>query len=410
MTASFDVLIVGSGHAGAQAAITLRQRGFTGSIAIVGEEAELPYERPPLSKDYLAGDKRFERLLIRPREFWGQRDIVMRLGCAVTAVASESRNAILSDGERLGYGVLVWATGGKPRRLHCPGADLPGVHVMRTRADVDRLSAALGGAPRVVIVGGGFIGLEAAAVLIKRGLRVTLLEAQPRVLARVAAEPLSHFYEAEHRAAGVDLRTGAEVQALEGTDRVAGVRLANGQLLPAETVIVGIGIEPAIGPLLAAGAAGANGVLVDASCRTSLPDIYAIGDCAAHPNPFAGGAVVRLESVQNATDHAVTAADAILGNPEPYGVVPWFWSVQYDLRLQTIGLSTGYDAVVMRGDAATRSFSIAYLRDGALIALDCVNAPKDFVQGRRLVAEGARVPPEHLADAAVPLKVLGTAA
>ena len=263
------------------------------------------------------------------------------------------------------------------------------------------------GASRVVVVGGGYIGLEAAAVLTKLGLTVTLLEALPRVLARVAGEELSAFYEAEHRAHGVDLRTEVTVECIEGADeKVTGVRLADGTVLSCEIVIVGIGIVPAIGPLIAAGAAGGNGVDVDEFCRTSLPEVFAIGDCAAHSNGFADGAVIRLESVQNANDMATCAARAIMGEPQPYKATPWFWSNQYDLRLQTVGLSTGYDATVVRGDPAARSFSVVYLRGGRVIALDCVNMVKDYVQGRKLV-EGRSTPDvAMLADTGVALKEL----
>ncbi|QKR98939.1 NAD(P)/FAD-dependent oxidoreductase [Sphingomonas sp. CL5.1] len=401
----FDILIVGGGHGGAQAAVALRQRKFAGTIAIVGDEPELPYERPPLSKDYLSREKEFERILIRPAVFWADKQVTMLLGRRVTAVDPAAHRVTTADGATIGYGTLIWATGGSPRRLTCDGHDLAGVHAVRTRADVDRLMGELETTDRVVVIGGGYIGLEAAAVLSKLGKRVTVLEALPRVLARVAGEPLSRFYEAEHRAHGVEVRLGAMVAGLEERDgAVSGVRLADGELLPCEMVIVGIGIVPSVEPLLAAGAAGGNGVDVDAHCRTSLPDIYAIGDCAAHESGFAGGARIRLESVQNANDQATTVAKSVTGEPAPYEAVPWFWSNQYDLKLQTVGLSTGHDQVVVRGDTAARSFSIVYLKQGRVIALDCVNATKDYVQGRALVLAGAAIAPERLADAAVPLK------
>lgn len=401
----YDVVIVGGGHGGAQAAIALRQAKFAGSVAIVGDEPELPYERPPLSKEYLSGDKEWERLLIRPPVFWAERDVKLRLGERVTDVDPAGHALITPTGE-IGYGALIWAAGGRPRLLTCRGGDLAGVHSVRTRADVDRMRAELPAVSRAVVVGGGYIGLEAAAVMRKAGVAVTLLEAQTRVLARVAGEPLSRFFEAEHRAQGVDVRLGVTVDHLEGNGRVTGVRLADGELLPADLVVVGIGIEPAVEPLLAAGAAGGNGVLVDEACRTSLPDVYAIGDCALHPNRFANGAAVRIESVQNANDQATVAAKHLAGEPAAYDAVPWFWSNQYDLKLQTVGLSTGHDAALVRGDPAARSFSVVYLREGRVAALDCVNSVKDYVQGRKLVLDGAKVPPERLADAAVPLKVM----
>lgn len=403
-----DVVIVGGGHGGAQAAIALRQNGFAGSILLIGRETDIPYERPPLSKEYLAREKTFERICIRPAQFWADKQVTLALGREVVALDAAAKSVTLGDGATVGYGALIWATGGDPRRLTCAGADLAGVHAVRTRADADRLMAELdAGARRAVVIGGGYIGLEAAAVLTKFGAHVTLLEALPRVLARVAGEALSQFYQDDHRAHGVDLRTNVAVDCLEGADgKVTGVRLADGTVLPADLVIVGIGIIPCVEPLLAAGAVGGNGVNVDEHCRTSLRDVYAIGDCAAHANGFADGATIRLESVQNANDMATTAAKAIVGDPIPYKATPWFWSNQYDLKLQTVGLSTGHDQAILRGDPATRSFSVLYLKQGRLIALDCVNMVKDYVQGRKLVEAGAVIAPEKLADAGVPLKEL----
>lgn len=404
---TFDVLIVGGGHGGASAAVALRQHGFTGSLAIVSDEPHPPYERPPLSKEYLAEEKTFERLLLRPESYWPERGVELILGLRVTAVDAEQRRVVLNSGDVLGYGELVWATGGAPRRLTCAGGDLAGVHCIRTRQDVDRMKAELSSARRVVVIGGGYIGLEAAAVLTKFGKTVTVLEAFDRVLARVAGEPLSRFYEAEHRAHGVDVRLGVRIDGVVERDgRASGVQLADGEVIPAELVVVGIGVTPAVEPLLAAGAAGGDGVRVDGQCRTSLPGVYAIGDCARHANAYAGGAEIRLESVQNANDQAAVAAKAILGGSDVYKAVPWFWSNQYDLRLQTVGLSLGYDQIVLRGDPAARAFSLVYLRAGRVIALDCVNAAKDYVQGKALVAAGRRIAPERLADSSQPLKAL----
>jgi len=401
-----DVVIVGAGHGGAQAAIALRQNGFEGSILVLGREPELPYERPPLSKEYLARDKTFDRIMIRPAAFWADKGVEMALGHEVVAIDPEARSLRTASGATISYGDLIWATGGDARRLSCAGHDLAGVHGVRTRADADRLMAELdAGAKRAVVIGGGYIGLEAAAVLTKLGCHVNLLEALPRVLARVAGEALSTFYQDEHRAHGVDLRTQVAVDCLEGDGtKVTGVRLADGHVLPADLVIVGIGIIPQVGPLLAAGAAGGNGVDVDEYCRTSLPHVYAVGDCAAHASEFADGAVIRLESVQNANDQATTAAKAICGTLVPYKATPWFWSNQYDLRLQTVGLSTGHDLTVLRGEPGTRSFSVVYLKQGKVIALDCVNMVKDYVQGKKLVEARAQIAPERLADASVPLK------
>lgn len=407
MATRYDVLIVGAGHGGAQAAIALRQRKFAGTIAIIGEEPELPYERPPLSKDYLAQEKPFERILIRPESFWVEREVAMLTGRRVVSVDPEGHGVTTADGETIGYGQLIWAAGGHARRIACEGHDLGGVHSVRTRADVDRMVEELATTTRVAVIGGGYIGLEAAAVLARLGKTVTVLEALDRVLARVAGEALSRFYEAEHRAHGVDVRLGARVEHIEGEDgRVTGVRLAGGEIVPAGMVIVGIGIVPAVEPLRAAGAEGGNGVSIDEHGRTSLPDIFAVGDCALHANPFAEGMPIRLESVQNANDMATVVARAITGEPEPYHAVPWFWSNQYDLRLQTVGLSVGHDQEILRGDPASRAFSIVYLKQNRVIALDCVNSVKDYVQGRALVTGRVVADSRRLADAAVPLKSL----
>ena len=402
----FDVVIVGAGHGGAQVAIMLRTQKFTGSIAIIGDEPELPYERPPLSKEYFAGEKEFERIQLRPAKYWGEREVTMLLGTRVVSVDPAAHSVTTEGGETIGYGKLVWATGGSPRMLPIPGGDLPGVQGVRTRADADMMKAASETAGQIVVIGGGYIGLEAAAVLRKAGKKVVLLEALERVLARVAGTELSRFYEREHREHGVVLRLGVAVEAIEGEEHVTGVRLADGEVIAADLVIVGIGIVPAVEPLIVAGAAGGNGVLVDRLCKTSLPDIYAIGDCAAHENDFAEGVVIRLESVQNANDQANVVAKGIVGDEAPYHAIPWFWSNQYDLKLQTAGLSTGHDRAVMRGDPTTRSFSVVYLKAGKVIAIDCVNATKDYVQGRMVVTAGLTATADQLADTETPLKAL----
>lgn len=406
----YDVLIVGAGHAGAQAAIQLRQMGFDGSIGMLGDEHEPPYERPPLSKEYLAGDKPFERILIRPHAFWGERNIDLMLGQRVKKVDATAKIVTVGDDSEISYDTMIWATGGTPRMLSCPGSEASGIHCVRRRDDVDAIMARLPDVGHIAVIGGGYIGLEAAAVLTKLGKSVTLLEALDRVLARVAGAELSQFYEAEHRAHGVDLRTRTMVDCIESTDgRATAVILADGTRIAADMVIVGIGIIPETGPLIAAGASGGNGVDVDAFCRTSLPDIYAVGDCASHANGFAGGAQIRLESVQNANDQAKVAVQHIMGQEKAYDAVPWFWSNQYDLKLQTVGLSTGYDGTILRGDPATRSFSVLYMKAGKLIALDCVNMVKDYVQGRAHVVSGALLDQAQLADARVPLKEVGLA-
>jgi 3-phenylpropionate/trans-cinnamate dioxygenase ferredoxin reductase subunit len=402
---SWDVLIVGGGQGGAQAALRLRQHGFAGSVAILGDEIDPPYERPPLSKEYLCGEKSFERLLFRTEAGWGEAKIDLLLGRRAIAVDPGARRVTTADGDVLAYGCLIWSAGAAARRLGCPGEDLAGVHSIRSRADVDRLRDDLGGVDRVVLIGGGFIGLEAAAVLTKLGKRVTVLESRDRVLARVAGETLSRFYEAEHRARGVEIRSGVQVaRLLPSGDRVAGVELAGGEIVSAGMVVVAIGIVPATAPLSAAGAAGDAGLFVDQRCRTSLPGIYAIGDCAEQANPFAGGARIRLESVPNANDQASQAASAICGRAELATSVPWFWSNQFDLKLQTAGLNRGFDAAVVRGDPAGRSFSVVYLREGRVVALDCVNAVRDYTHGKALILARVRPDPNALGDPGVPLK------
>ncbi|WP_083280448.1 NAD(P)/FAD-dependent oxidoreductase [Pseudomonas citronellolis] len=384
----FNVLIVGAGHAGSQVAITLRQLKFEGSIGVLGDEVELPYERPPLSKDYLQGEKDFDRIMIRPAQFWEDQHIQMLTGRRVTQVLPTEHAVLTESGERYSYDQLVWATGGTPRRLAGPGSELEGVHYIRKREDIDRILSELPHVQRIVVIGGGYIGLEAAASLRKMGKEVVLLESLDRVLARVACETLSRFIEAEHRSHGVDVRLSVVVKQLEATGgRVGGVTLSDGSRIQADLVIVGIGIVPEVQVLLDAGAEGANGVEVDRQCRTSLPDVFAIGDCSCHPNRFADNAKVRLESVQNAVDQANVVAKILMNQEAHYESLPWFWSNQYDLKLQTAGLALGYDETRVRGDLATRSFSIEYFKENRLIAVDCVNAPRDYVAARKKLTE-----------------------
>jgi 3-phenylpropionate/trans-cinnamate dioxygenase ferredoxin reductase subunit len=408
---SYDTLIIGSGHSGSQVAATLRQRNFDGTIALLGDEREFPYERPPLSKEYLSGERSFDNILVRRREFWTEQNIQLIFSQRVVSVDPMAHSVTTESGSTFSYKTLVWAAGGTPRRLTCPGHKTRGLHVIRNRVDVDAILKELPDIQQAVVVGGGYIGLEAAATLRKLEKDVTVLEAQNRVLARVAGEPLSRFYEAEHRKKGVDIRLGETVESITEASnrrRVEGVKLSTGEILPADLVIVGIGITPNVGPLAAAGAAGDDGVDVDNLCRSSLPDIFAIGDCAAHNNEFAGGKRVRIESVQNAIDQATTVAKVITGIEEPYKSVPRFWSDQFDLRLQSVGLSKDHDAVVIRGNSAKGSFSVIYLNQGSVIALDCVNATSDFVQGRALVATHARPSLDQLGDLNIPLKQLVT--
>ena len=403
----FSAAIVGGGHAGAQAAIALRQRKFAGSIAIISDEADPPYERPPLSKDYLAGEKSFERIMIRPEAFWRERNVDLLLRRRVVQVEPAAKQFHTQDGEVVGYDTLIWAAGGRPRELTCAGRTLAGVHTLRTRADADQLMLQLPGVRTVCVIGGGYIGLEAAAIFSKLGRNVVLLEAQDRLLARVGGRALSTFLEAKHRSRGVDVQLNATVTSFQGVDgRVCSVNLAHRGRVDCDLVVVGIGIVPVAEPLVRAGARGGDGVRVDEFCRTELPEVFAIGDCALHAAPFGGGALIRVESVQNANDMAVTVAAFLTGSPAPYAALPWFWSNQFDVRLQTVGLSLGYDAELIRGDPDSGSFSIVYLRRGIVVALDCVNAPQDYVQGRALVARRASPSPALLVDPTTPLKQL----
>ncbi|GAD59400.1 NAD(P)/FAD-dependent oxidoreductase [Brevundimonas abyssalis] len=402
----FDVLIIGAGHAGAQTAIALRQQKFEGTIGIVGDETEHPYERPPLSKDYFLGEKTFDRLLIRPESFWRERKVSLMLGHRAVSLDADARTIFLQDGAKIGYGDLVWAAGGRARRLSCPGFDLGGIHYVRTRADVDALLEDAEAATRVAVIGGGYIGLEAAASLSKLGKAVTLFETADRLLARVAGAPISHFYADAHRRRGVAVLTSINiVEVLGEQDRVFAVR-SDHHTFPCDLVIVGIGIIPESEVLAKGGAKVENGVWVDAHGATSLPHVYAAGDCAAGESQFADGARLRIESVQNANDTATSVASSIMGAPRPYAATPWFWSNQFDLKLQTVGLCTGHDEAVVRGDPETESFSVIYLKQGRVIALDCVNNVKDYVQGRKLVELGLSPALSAIVDSDIPLKNL----
>jgi len=410
MREQYDVLIVGGGHGGANTAVTLRQRAVGGTVAIIDAELTLPYQRPPLSKAYLAGALGADRFLIRPESYWSEHEIDILGGRRVVAIATEDRSVITDQGETIGYRNLVWATGSTPRRLNIPGHDLPGVHVLRTLVDATALRRDAESAADIVLIGGGYIGLETAATLTKLGARVTVVESLDRVLSRVADEVVSRFYEAEHRAHGVEVRLGGQVAGFESSGgRLSAVHLSNGEVLPCQVAVVGIGGEAEVGPLAAAGAnLECGGVLVDARCRTGLPDVFAIGDCAAAPNPYAGGRVVRLESVQNAVDQGMSVARLLAGQSDPGPTVPYFWSDQYDVRLRTTGLSGHHDATVLRGDPHGHNFSVISVTVGRDVAIDSVNAPKDFAQGRALVQASAYVDPLAIADPAIPLAELAS--
>ncbi|APG62401.1 pyridine nucleotide-disulfide oxidoreductase [Sphingorhabdus lutea] len=402
---NYDIVIVGGGHAGAQAAISLRQNGFTGSIFIISNEKLLPYERPALSKDYLAGKKSADRLLIRPEAFWQERNIEFLLGVRVSKIDAAGHVITTSDQGEIAYGQLIWAAGASPRWLQCKGSELGNIFSVRTMGDVDQMQAELKSPRQIIIIGGGYIGLEAAASLSKMGHDITIIEAEERLLSRVAGAPLSQFYADIHRAQGIKILLKSQVSEIIGREgKISAVTLQDGTVLPAHIAIIGIGVVPNVGPLMEAGAAVGNGVDVDTYCRTSLNDIFAIGDCASHANPFAAGAVIRLESVQNCNDMANIVAKNICGEPSEYHAVPWFWSNQYDIRLQTIGLNLGYDDIIIRGSMEAQKFSLIYTQNGHVIALDCVNNAKDYVQGKALVEARAKIDADKLANIDMTLK------
>ena len=399
------IVIVGAGQAAAQAVEVLRRKGFAGSIAVVGDEPFLPYQRPPLSKKYFAGTLERDRLPIRHQSFYDEHRVDLRLGRRAVAIDRAARLVALDDGATLPYDALLLATGSTPRRIAGPGAGLAGLHYLRTIADTDRLREAARPGAHAVVVGGGYIGLEVAATCRELGVEVTVLEMADRVMNRVVCETVSRYYENEHRRHGVNLVLGARMEAFVGDahGQVAAVRCADGREHRADFAVIGIGVLAQDALARAAGLACDNGILVDEYCRSSDPAIWAIGDCTNHPS-LRYGWRVRLESVDNAFEQAGTAALSILGSPVPHDKVPWFWSDQYHHKLLIVGLSQGHDQVVLRGDPATHSFSCAYLRGGELIAIDTVNSAKDQMAARKLVA--ARVRPEvsRLADPAVPLK------
>ena len=400
------VIIAGAGHAAGQVVATLKQKKFAGRIVLIGEEPYLPYQRPPLSKKFLAGDLPAERLYFKPASFYEDDAIEVLLDTAVSAIDTAGHAVTTADGRTLAYDKLVIATGSRVRKLPVPGADLAGIHYLRTIADVDALREECSEGCRLVVIGAGYIGLEVAAVCRKLGLDVTVVEMADRVMSRVVSEPVSHFFEREHRGQGVNLRLSTGLREFAGDDgRVTGVVLDNDETLPADFVLVGVGIEPVTELAARAGLAVDNGIVVDDRCMTADPDIYAVGDCTSHPNAIYGRRL-RLESVHNALEQAKTAASNIVGEETHYAQVPWFWSDQYDLKLQIAGLSQGYDDIVLRGDPDSRSFACCYLQDDMLIAVDAINAPRDFMQAKAVIAAQVKPDPKRLADTDTPLKDL----
>ncbi len=401
-----DVVIVGAGQAGFQVAASLVQGGYPGRITLLGAEPYPPYERPPLSKAFLLGDLVEDRLFFRARSFYAEKGIMLRTGVRVTDIDRARHRLRLTDGTSLAYDRLVLATGARPRHLDIPGSTLAGIHYLRDLEDSRTLGAALAGGSRLVIIGAGYIGLEVAAAARARGAGVVVVETRERVLERTASAPVAAALAARHTRAGVSFRFGAQVTAFHGRDgHVSAVGLADTTSLETDAVLVGIGAMPETTLAAAAGLATPDGIPVDARGRTADPDIFAAGDCALYAHPLATGAL-RIESVQNAVDQAKAVAAALLDRDAPYEAVPWFWSDQYERKLQIAGLVHPDDEIVLRGDPAADGFSVAHLRAGRLVALEALDRPRDYVQARKLIAAGARPDPAHLADPAIALKDL----
>lgn len=391
-------VVVGASHAAASFCAQLRNGGWDGAITVVSEESHLPYHRPPLSKAFLSGEKDAEDILIRPAAFYEKADVDFMLGQQAVGIDREEKCLLLASGDRLPYDKLALTTGAAVRRLRIDGSELDGVHYLRDLADAQVIRGGVAAGRNAVIIGGGYIGLETAASLRKIGMEVTVLEAMPRILQRVTTPALSAFYARVHQEEGVRIVTGAQVDRLAGDQHVRSVHLADGTELPADLVVIGVGVIPHTDLAESADLEIKNGIVVDEYARTSDHDIVAAGDCTWHYNPLYER-WLRLESVQNATDQARTAANTVNGNLQPYSALPWFWSDQFDLKLQIAGLSEGFDQVVVRGDIEQdRSFSAFYFKDERLLAVDAVNRPKDYMATRKALAAGKSASPAQLQD------------
>ena len=397
------IVIIGAGQAGCQAVQSLRAEGFTGSITMLGDEAYPPYQRPPLSKAYLLEQLERPRLFLKSEAFYQEADCELLLDTIATAIDRAGKAVALADGRKLAYDKLLLTTGARVRRLKCPGADLPGIFYLKTIADVDALQAAFLPGRRIAIVGAGYIGLEVAAVGAKRGLHVTVFESMDRVMARAVSPALSEFFAAEHERAGVTLKLNTGVEGFEGNGKVEHI-IAGGQAYDVDLVLVGIGVTGNDDLAREAGLACCDGIVVDRNALTSDPAIFAAGDCTRHYGRE--GVELRLECVQNAIDQAKHAALAMTGKPKDYSEVPWFWSDQYDLKLQIAGLARPSDTLVQRGDPAHRKFSVFHLRDGKVAAVEAVNAGQDYMIGRKLIAEGKPALAARIADLSIPVKNL----
>ena len=402
------VVIVGGGHAGGQAAASLRQEGYEGEVIVVADELHIPYQRPPLSKQYLAGEYGLERVYLRPEKFYADRGITVHKGVRALAINPDALTLECANGETLAYDKLLLATGSRPRKLVTAGDDLAGVHYLRTIADVDAIRRDLKPGRRMAIVGGGYIGLEVAAVAVEMGLAVTVLEMEDRILGRVTTPEMSAFYHDLHTAKGVAIRTGLRAESFAGAEgRLGRVVCTDGEVVEADLAVVGIGIVPNVELAAAAGLECDNGIIVDEKTRTADPNIHAVGDCTNHPNPILGRRL-RLESVPNAMEQSRVAAANLAGGDKDYATVPWFWSDQYDLKLQMVGFSAGADGQVTRGDPRTSQFATFHLSGDTVIAADAVNSAREFMAARQLV--GKKVDVGSLGDPGVDLKAVLKAA
>lgn len=401
------IVIVGAGHAGGWAAALLRQYGWKGPITLLGAEAVPPYQRPPLSKQWLKGEESWDNVLLRPEAFYATNHIALRLGVSASAIDRAAQTVTLSTGETLAYNHLILALGARARKLPIPGIDLAGVLELRTVADSDALRAALGPGKRIAVIGGGYIGLEAAASARALGADAVVIEREERVLARVACEALSSFFQDYHRAHGVEIVLGAAVEALEGEGgRVRGVRLSDGRLFSADVALIGVGAVPNCDLAQAAGLACEDGIVVDLAARTADPRVFAIGDCTRRPLPLYDR-MWRLESVPNALEQAKQAAAALCGRAPPAPEVPWFWSDQYDLRLQIAGLPFDAAETVIRGDPASARFAVFHLAsDNRILAVEAVNCPPEFMAGRMMIGKRRQVPSDKLRDTSLSMKDL----
>jgi 3-phenylpropionate/trans-cinnamate dioxygenase ferredoxin reductase component len=398
------IVIIGAGQSGAQAVATLRSEGFSGAITMVGDEPYRPYQRPPLSKAYLMGTMERDRLFLKPDAFYRDANCEMILGVAATKIDRATRAVYLANGDALPYDKLLLATGSRVRKIRCPGADLPGVHYLRGIADVDALREVFVPGRKLAIVGGGYIGLEVAAVAAKRGIEVTVFEAMDRLMARAVSIPISDFYLKVHRDAGVKVLLDTGVEAFEGSGELEAIR-AGGKIYPADVALVGIGIVPNDELAKDAGLGCDDGIIVDGKSNvTGDPSVFAAGDCTRHIGRE--GTALRLECVQNAIDQAKHAALCMVGKANTYREVPWFWSDQYDLKLQIAGLARPSDRIVIRGNPAARKFAVFHLRDGAVAAVEAINAAPEYLVGRKLIADGAKIEPERLADVSIPMKTI----